>query len=355
MKDEVTSLLCPTSTSTHHHSKMNNINEDIDISIIIVSYNTRDLLLACLGSLYQTKHDFSFEVIVSDNASSDGSEEIVRKSYPQVRVIQNKQNLGFGAAANRGAAIARGRYLVFLNPDTLVPANTLRRLFDYLESSPSEKVVSCRLRGSHGEFQLSCSRFPTPARIFLLFSRLNRFVPLKNLQYYYDCFDRWLLSVKTVSPHEKPRKVDTVLGAFFMMPLKSFWKVGGFDERYFMHYEEVDLFRKLQTIGCDVIFLPDVSVVHYGGQATRQNYAQMRFEQQHSLLIYLHKWHGYFAAQFIRLLLIILALFRIGWVYIIIGRKADKTINTETAARLRHTSLKILQGLLEMRLDRARK
>jgi GT2 family glycosyltransferase len=354
VKDEATSSLSPTSTSKDRDSKMNNINEDIDISIIIVSYNTRDLLLACLGSLYQAKHDFSFEVIVSDNASSDGSEEIVRKSYPQVRVIQNQQNLGFGAAANRGAAIARGRYLVILNPDTLVPANTLRRLFDYLESSPGEKVVSCRLRGSHGEFQLSFSRFPTPARIFLLFSRLNRFVPLKSLQAYYDCFGQRLLSVKTVSPHEKPRKVDTVLGAFFMMPLKSFWKVGGFDERYFMHYEEIDLFRKLQTIGCDVIFLPDVSVVHYGGQATRRDYARMRFEQQRSLLIYLHKWHGYFAAQFIRLLLIILALFRVGWAYTILGWKADKTIKAETVARLRHTSLKILQGLLEMRLDRAR-
>jgi GT2 family glycosyltransferase len=320
----------------------------MDISILIVNYNTRDLLISCLKTIYQFPKNLTFEVLVSENGSNDGTEEAVREKFPQVRVIQNGRNLGFGTAMNIAVSQARGRYLVALNPDTMVPHNTLRYMLDYLESHSEIKVVACRLVGRDGRAQLSCARFPTPLRVFFLFTRLVRILPISALQTYYDRYSWRHLFIEDRN-HDEPREVDTVLGALFMMPLEIFKQSGGFDKRYFMYYEEVDLFRKIRDMGHRVLFLPEVYVVHYGGEATKQEYVRMRFEQQRSLLLYLQKWHGTLAAEMIRWFLVVLAILRIGWMAV-----SPKVRHMEIPKQLqiRSTALFILRGLLGFNLRR---
>lgn len=318
---------------------------EVTLSIIIVSYNTRDLLLDCLKHLSSAAAGRAIEIIVSDNDSRDGTEAAVKKDYPQVAFIQNHANLGFGTAVNRGAERARGRYLMILNPDTVVLPETIDRMLVYLEDSPRDRVVSCRLYNGDGTMQLSCSRFPTPLRIFSLFSRLDFLLRNEKFQLYYEKLSFRDHHIVGTFSGPAPQKVDTVLGACFIIPRQMFDAAGGFDERYFMHYEEVDLFRTLRDLGADVYFLPDAGVTHYGGQSTMQDYASMRFEQQRSLLIYLSKWHGVRAARFIRNMLVIIGLFRFAKLSAARFLKADQSREADMnydAARL------ILAGLIKL-------
>ncbi|MCL4473374.1 MAG: glycosyltransferase family 2 protein [Actinobacteria bacterium] len=318
---------------------------DIDLSIVIVSYNTCDLLLDCLAALYHGPHDYSFEVIVCDNASSDGSENAVRQSFPQTIVIQTGENIGFGSAMNIGSSKASGKYLLVLNPDTIVHPKSLRRLLDLLESSPREMVISCRLKSPEGTYQLSCARFPTPLRIFLLFTRLNKFMPAGQMQLYYSRPD--LSQPSTLEEDQRIRQVETVLGAFFILPLDTFVNAGGFDERFFMHYEEIDLFKRLYNMGHFTYFLPTESVIHYGGQSTKSDYEKMRLEQQRSLLLYIHKWHGIHAARLIRIFLISLALVRfVAAKTILRGEKGDRQSH-----QFENSSRVILSGLIHFHLN----
>ncbi|MCL6106549.1 MAG: glycosyltransferase family 2 protein [Actinobacteria bacterium] len=320
-------------------------SEEFTLSIIIVSYNTKDLLLDCLKHLNFTESERLFEIIVSDNDSSDGTEAAVRKDFPHVTFVQNGANLGFGAAVNKGAEKASGRYLMILNPDTIVLPATIDRMLAYLEESEGDRVVSCRLFNGNRTVQLSCARFPTPGRIFFLYSRLDLLFRSERFQLYYEKLSIRRNRIITTFPDLSPQKVDTVLGACFVIPRRLFAKVGGFDERYFMHYEEVDLFRSLRELKAAVYFLPDVGITHYGGQSTVQDYVNMRFEQQRSLLIYLSKWHGVGAARFIRSMFVIIGLFRFakfGADRLLQGDKSRETEMNYDAARF------ILAGLIKL-------
>lgn len=316
----------------------------LDLSIIIVNYNTRDMLLSCLRSLSHINHNLSLEVIVIDNGSTDNSIESVQLEFPNLLLIQNLSNMGYGSAVNIAIKYAHGRYIAILNPDTIIPPNTLQYLLSYLDSHPEPRVVSCRLVGHDGHTQTSCARFPTPLRVFSCFTRLDRILPIKKLQIYYDRFGWRHFSTKGWQ-HDEAHEVDTLLGAFFVMPLKLFVEIGGFDERYFMYYEEVDLFRKIRAAGYRAFFLPEVYIIHYGGQATRREYARMRFEQQRSLLQYLQKWHGTLASELIRWFLIILACFRFIWAIVSCG---VRHFENSDRYRLKGAAYSILQGLLRL-------
>jgi GT2 family glycosyltransferase len=309
-----------------------------DVSVVIVSYNTRDLLVQCINSVISTSRDFTYEIIVSENGSQDGSEAAVRDAFPQVRLIQNGADLGFGAAVNVAAQVAVGEYLAIVAPDAVMLPNTLSRLVNVARTE-GPRVLGCRLVDGAGRSQISCARLPTPLRVFALFSRLDRLVPFPRMQMYYDRVGYW---GKRPWDHDARRDVETLLGAFLFLPLDVFRSIGGFDERYFMYYEEVDLFRRLHDRGDIVTFIPDVSMVHFSGQATKQEYARMRFEAQKSLLIYTAKWHGLLQAQAIRLVLIILAvlrLFRFG-----LSRSASR--------ELRDAARAILGGLMRVEISR---
>jgi GT2 family glycosyltransferase len=310
----------------------------VEMSILIVSYNTRELLLQCIGSVIGTSLDFTYEIIVSENGSQDGSESAVRDTFPQVRVIQNGADLGFGAAVNVAARAAVGEYVAIVAPDAVMLPRTLSRLLDVARLTADARVLGCRLVDGVGRLQLSCARLPTPLRVFALFSRLDKLLPFPPFQMYYERVGYW---GRRPWDHDARRDVETLLGAFLFMPASAFHLVGGFDERFFMYYEEVDLLHRLRDKGCVVTFIPDVAMVHFSGQATKQEYPRMRFEAQKSLLIYTAKWHGFWLAQAVRSMLIVLAVLRL----LRFGLSRSASSDVRAAARA------ILRGLLRVEIS----
>lgn len=307
------------------------------VSVLIVSYNTRELLLACIQSVIKTSCDVTYEIIVSENGSSDNSEDAVRRTFPSVTVLQNGADLGFGAAVNTGARLASGKYLAIVAPDAVMLPNTLSTLVNVAEDGGLAGPIACRLLNPDGTLQRSCARFPTPLRVVALFTRLDRLLPFARFQHYYA--EPSFLNRRAWN-HDGPREVETLLGAFLFLRRASFEAVGGFDERYFMYYEEIDLLRSLAAIGLGANFISSVAMIHYGGAATKQEYARMRFEQQRSLLIYLVKWHGVGAARVVQMTLLSLA----------IGRALRAHLGRGDRAA-RAASISILRGLLRMNLD----
>lgn len=249
-----------------------------NLSVVIVNYNTRGHLRACLESLRQA--GFS-EVLVVDNASSDGSQEMVRSSFPWVTLLENDTNPGYGSGANLGIASCSSDYVLLLNSDTVLEAGTTDALRTYLDRYPSVAVVGPRLNNADGTLQPSCYAFPTPLHIFLQESSLGRFIRIipvlreKSLQ-------TW--------SHATVREVPWLLGAALGIRRVAFEEVGGFDTSFFMYYEEVDLCFRLHQAGWQVHFAPVTRITHVGGASTSQVRAEMlvqwffairHFYQQH--------------------------------------------------------------------------
>ena len=233
------------------------------LSVVIVNYNTREHLRACLDSLRRVG---SPEVLVVDNASSDGSPEMVRSSYPWVTLLANETNPGYGNGANLGIASCSSDYVLLLNSDTLLEAGTIDALRTYLDRYPSVAVVGPRLNNADGTLQPSCYAFPTPLHIFLQESSLGRvirFVPVLRER----SFQTW--------SHAAVREVPWLLGAALAMRRAAFEEVGGFDTSFFMYYEEVDLCFRLHQAGWQVHFAPVTRITHVGGASTSQVRAEM--------------------------------------------------------------------------------
>jgi GT2 family glycosyltransferase len=234
------------------------------IAVAIVNFNTRAHLRTCLASV---QSEPASEVVVVDNASSDGSVEMVQNEYPWVVLHANATNLGYGAAANQAITSCSAKYALLLNSDTLVSPGTLHALSSYLDLHPRAAVVGPRVVNPDGTLQTSCYPFPTPLNVFLLESglfRLIRLFPvLRN-----HCLPAW--------PHTHARVVPWMLGAVLAIRREAFAAVGGFDESFFMYSEEVDLCYRLCRAGWQAHFTPDTVIMHVEGASTRQQRAAMR-------------------------------------------------------------------------------
>jgi GT2 family glycosyltransferase len=250
----------------------------IPIAVAIVNYNTREHLRACLASV---QLEAPSQVVVVDNASSDGSVEIVRAEYPWVMLHANKTNSGYGAAANQAIAGCTAEYVLLLNSDTLLQLGALQALSTYLDLHPRAAIVGPRLVNLDGTLQASCYPFLTPLNTLLLESplaHLIRYVPILRNRH----LRTW--------PHTHARSVPWVLGAALAIRRVAFETVGGFDESFFMYYEEIDLCYRLHAAGWQVHFAPVTTIVHAQGASTRQyrtamavRYfaSAMRFYQRH--------------------------------------------------------------------------
>ena len=222
----------------------------MDVSIIIVNYNTKDLLKDCLDSIYQHTQEIDFEVIVSDNGSVDGSIEMLKQDFPQVVLIENNANLGFGAANNRGLAVAKGKYIFYLNSDTVLLNNAVKMFFDYWETSPEKDTIGalgCNLLDGEGKLTHSFESFPSSKKIIkdttfdlLRIIRLTLFFFLKES----FSFTRQQTPQKEKTPFYGT--VDYIVGAdLFLRNNES----AQFDEKYFLYYEDTDLQKKLEYLG----------------------------------------------------------------------------------------------------------
>jgi GT2 family glycosyltransferase len=252
-----------------------------DLSIIIVNWNTKDLLSQCIESIKTHSQRISFEIIVVDNFSSDRSAEMVEERFPDVRLIKNIQNRGFGKANNQGLAEAGGKYILFLNSDIVVSENCLGEMFDFMQQNPDIGASSCRLTFPDGTLQHSCRKFPDFKTFFLMLLGLRVFFPDMKTFRDYLMLD-W--------DHSDVKEVDQIMGSFMFIRKDVLDKVGGFDERYWMYFEEVDLCLRIKKAGWKIVHYPYVSAVHFLSKSAEQwGEAKRIIEFQKSLLKYFRK------------------------------------------------------------------
>jgi GT2 family glycosyltransferase len=230
------------------------------LSVVTVSFNAAGHLRRCLASLYEHQNG-DFEVIVVDNASPDGSADMVAREFPAVLLVRNPTNRGFAPAANQGAAAASGDVVLFLNPDSLLIHDAFSAPADYLRANPDVGALGVKLLDPDGGLQLSVRRFPTlDVALFNRYSLLTRLLPGNRFSRRYLMSD-WA--------HDTLSNVDWVSGACLMTTRAVLDRVGGFDEGYFWGFEDVDFCQRLHRVGLRVVYYPETSVVHAIGASAR--------------------------------------------------------------------------------------
>ena len=235
----------------------------LKLSIIIVNYNVKEFVKNLLISLEKALKNFTSEIIIIDNASSDGSVEDIKNKFPTIKLIANKNNVGFGKANNQGLEIADGEYIVLLNPDTIVKENTFKNLIDFIQEKPDVGMVTCKVLNPDGTLQLACRRsFPGPWTSFTKVTGLSKLFPKSKL------FARYNL---TYLNENEINEVDAVSGSFMMFKKNVYNKVGGFDSRFFMYGEDLDLCYRVQSKGYKVYYVPTTEIIHYKGESTKRS------------------------------------------------------------------------------------
>ncbi len=272
---------------------------DFNVSVIVVSFNTRDLLQECIRSLIQECAEFSSdstEIFVVDNASHDGSPEMVEREFAMsavpVRIIRSETNLGFGQANNLALEQAKGRFIVLLNSDAFLSPGALSLARKHMESSPRTGFGGGKLVGRDGSWQPSARRFHSIWSDGLILSGLSKRFPRSRI---FGAPDR------TWADPEIAADVDWVPGAFMILRREALAKTGIFDPRFFLYYEETDLCRRVQAAGFAVTYWPDVIVTHIGGESGRQlsslstskTVSRVELWRMRSTLLYYRKHHGW--------------------------------------------------------------
>ncbi len=231
----------------------------VDLSIIIVSWNVRDLLEKCLQSIYNSEQSITFEVILIDNASKDGTREMLESKFPKLKVEYNKTNEGLSKPWNRGAKRAQGKYLLFLNDDTEIFDHTLDKSVDYYKNNSQTAILGCRLLNPDKTIQESVRKLPNLFVLVALVSKISRVFPAVLNKYLCKDFD-----------YNKTQIVEQVMGAFFFMSKKIFDEFNGFDEKFFIWFEEVDFCKRVLDKNYKVIYFAEAKVIHHGGASFQQ-------------------------------------------------------------------------------------
>ncbi|MCX7707615.1 MAG: glycosyltransferase family 2 protein, partial [Anaerolineae bacterium] len=289
---------------------------------IIVSWNVRDLLRAGLRSVTGGQESgvrsqdsdtcdlttdscpLTPELIVVDNASTDGSAEMVAAEFPQARLIANATNRGFTAANNQGLALARGRYVLFLNPDTEVVGDALTTMVAYMDGHPEVGALGPQLRYGDGSIQSSRRRFPTLATALFESTPLAWHWPVSH--------NPWARRYHMAdTPDDQAQSVDWVVGAALLARREALDQVGGFDEGYFMYSEELDLCRRIKAAGWEIHYFPRAQIIHHEGKSSEQVVAARHIHFHTSRVRYFRKFHGPLAGEVLRFAL--LGMFGVEW------------------------------------------
>lgn len=256
----------------------------LDLSIVIVNWNTRDLLRDCLRSVYDSEGDFAFETVVVDNCSDDGSAAMVRDEFPHVHLIESDINGGYAYANNLGLRHVQARYYLLLNPDTLLPSNALRDMLAFMEAYPEAGMAGPKLVMANGELDLACRRsFPTPENSFYKLFGLSRLFPKSKR------FGQYNLTY--LDPDEMA-EVDSVVGAFMIVRREVIEQVGLLDEQYFMYAEDLDWALRAKQARWKVYYYPRVTVLHYKRQASKQNQRKAQYEFWRAMYIFYRKHYA---------------------------------------------------------------
>ncbi|MEJ2507345.1 MAG: glycosyltransferase, partial [Ignavibacteriaceae bacterium] len=235
----------------------------MDLSIIIVNYNVKEFLQNLLYSIEKASTNITKEVIVVDNASDDGSVNLIKEKFPSVKLIENQSNVGFGIANNQALKMANGEFLLLINPDAVVSEDTFDKMIFFFKKNPDAGLAGCKILNPDGTLQLACRRsFPGPWTSFCKVTGLSNLFPGSKL------FARYNLTYLDI---DQTYEVDAISGSFMMMRREVYEKVGGFDEHFFMYGEDLDLSYRIKQAGYKVFYVHTTQIIHYKGESTRRS------------------------------------------------------------------------------------
>lgn len=283
--------------------------QGIDVSIVVISYNSKEFIAECLNSFLGRSSGLGSEIIVVDNGSQDASVEFVRENFPAVNIVALPGNRGYAKAVNLGIDSAKGRYIFILNSDAVFFSGSLRGTIGFMDSVPEAGIAGPQLLNIDGTVQLSCRSFPTySAAFFNRYSLLTRLFPGSKFA------DKYL---KTQWSHDAIRQVDWVSGAAMLIKKECLKDIGGFDEDFFMYCEDVDICQRAKERGWKVYYYPDLKIAHSIGASTRKEQARAVIWHHQSIWFYYKK---HFKRHILWDPIIFLGIFVRAVYFLIIGR-----------------------------------
>lgn len=254
----------------------------MDISIIIVNFNTCRLTMDCLESVLQSETDYTYELILIDNASRDDSVARIKAAFPQVTLVANEENAGFSRANNQGMKLASGRYVLLLNSDTLIRKDTLQTMTAYMEAHPEAGAAGCKVVLPSGGLDKACKRgFPTPSASFYYAFGFSRLFP-DNPR-----FNGYQLGYLDA---DKEHEIDCLVGAFMLVRRETIDRVGGLDEAFFMYGEDLDWCYRIKQAGWGIRYYPNTSIVHLKGGSARKRPFKIVYEFHRAMILF-HRKH----------------------------------------------------------------
>ena len=255
----------------------------MDLSIIIVNWKVKDLLEKCLRSIFLQTKNINFEVFVVDNNSGDGSVEMVREKFPQVDLTASAENLGFAKGNNLAIKKSRGRYVLFLNPDTEILDNALDKMVRFMDAHPECGIAGCKLLNQDLSLQPSIRAFPDLASQIFILLKIHNFLPHSKAMYKY---------LAGVFDYEKMQEVDQVMGAFMIIRREVIEKIGLLDENFWLWFEEVDFCKRAKEAGWKILYTPEAKIIHLYGQSFKQALSVPKQKVLNRSLAYYFKKHG---------------------------------------------------------------
>lgn len=255
----------------------------VDISIVIVSWNTRDILRDCLRSIGEEAGSLCCETIVVDNASADDSVQMVRREFPQVRLIENAENRGFAAANNQGIAVAQGRYILLLNSDTVVLDKAIAKTVAFADAHPDAGMIGCRVLNADRTLQPTCFMYPSLFNMLLSSTCLYKAFP-RSPFFGRECMTWW--------DRDDVRQVEVVDGCYMLVRREAMEQVGLLDETFFMYGEETDWCYRFQQAGWKNVFCPHAQIIHLKGQSSKLVKTDMAYQLRAGILQFVKKHHG---------------------------------------------------------------
>lgn len=254
----------------------------MDLSILIVNFNTCQLTVDCLRSVFASETGYTYEVIVIDNNSKDASVQTLREQFPQVKLIENTENTGFAKANNQGMAVSQGRYVLLLNSDTVIQTDTIQTMVAFMDEHPSVGASGCKIILPDGSLDKACKRgFPTPSASFYYAFGLSKLFP-NNPR-----FNQYQLGY--LDPDQE-YPVDCLVGAFMLVRKETLEQVGGLDETFFMYGEDIDWCYRIKEAGWGIHYVPRTTIVHYKGGSARRRPFKIIYEFHRAMILF-HRKH----------------------------------------------------------------
>lgn len=254
----------------------------MDLSILIVNYNTCQLTVNCLRSVFASETGYTYEVIVIDNNSKDASVQTIREEFPQVKLIENTENTGFAKANNQGMDVSKGRYVLLLNSDTVIQPDTIQTMVAFMDDHPSVGASGCKIILPDGSLDKACKRgFPTPSASFYYAFGLSKLFP-NNPR-----FNQYQLGY--LDPDQE-YPVDCLVGAFMLVRKETLEQVGGLDETFFMYGEDIDWCYRIKQAGWGIHYYPRTTIIHYKGGSARRRPFKIIYEFHRAMILF-HRKH----------------------------------------------------------------